>query len=64
MSENFLVVNLQSIFFNKDLLRRFLFESNFLLNKINSVYTLKNQRLKITQLEKAHFIKGNELKVT
>ena len=25
-------------------------------------YTLKNQRLKITQLEKAHFIKVNELK--
>ena len=27
-------------------------------------YTLKNQRLKITQLEKAHLVKGNELKLT
>ena len=27
-------------------------------------YTLKNQRLEITQLEKAHFIKVNELKLT
>ena len=27
-------------------------------------YTLKNQRLKITQLEKAHFIQVNELKLT
>ena len=27
-------------------------------------YTLKNKRLKITQLEKAHFIKVNELKLT
>ena len=27
-------------------------------------YTLKNQRLKITRLEKAHFIKVNELKLT
>ena len=27
-------------------------------------YTLKNQRFKITQLEKAHFIKVNELKLT
>ena len=28
------------------------------------IYTLKNQRLKITQLEKARFIKVNELKLT
>ena len=27
-------------------------------------YTLKNQRLKITQLEKAHFIIVNDLKLT
>ena len=27
-------------------------------------YTLKNQTLKITQLEKAHFIKVNELNLT
>ena len=27
-------------------------------------YTLKNQKLKITQLEKARFIKVNELKLT
>ena len=31
---------------------------------IFKVYTLKNQRLKITQLEKARFIKVNELKLT
>ena len=29
-----------------------------------NMYTHKNQRLKITQLEKAHFIKVNELKLT
>ena len=28
------------------------------------LYTLKNQSLKITQLEKVHFIKVNELKLT
>ena len=28
------------------------------------IYTLKNQRLKITQLEKARFIKVNELKLS
>ena len=28
------------------------------------ICTLKSQRLKITQLEKAHFIKANELKLT
>ena len=28
------------------------------------MYTLKSQKLKITQLEKAHFIKVNELKLT
>ena len=27
-------------------------------------YTLKNLRLKITQLEKVHFIKVNDLKLT
>ena len=30
----------------------------------NIMCTLKHQRLKITQLEKAHFIKENELKLT
>ena len=28
------------------------------------MYTLKNERLKITQLEKTHFIKVNELKLS
>ena len=32
--------------------------------KARSMYTLKNQRLKITQLEKARFIKENELKLS
>ena len=27
-----------------------------------NTYTLKKTRLKVTQLEKVHFIKGNELK--
>ena len=31
-------------------------------NKV--LYTLKNQRFKITHLEKAHFIKMNDLKLT
>ena len=32
--------------------------------KARSMCTLKNQRLKITQLEKARFIKENELKLS
>ena len=31
---------------------------------MRKLYTLKNQRLKITQLEEARFIKVNELKLT
>ena len=37
------------------------YSSNILDTRL---YTLKNQRLKIAQLEKAHFIKVNELKLT
>ena len=33
-------------------------------NLKEETYTLKNQRLKITQLKKANFIKVNELKLT
>ena len=32
--------------------------------KSDEMYTIKNQRLKITQLEKARFNKINELKLT
>ena len=32
--------------------------------RVNTSYTLKNQRLKITQLQKARFIKVNELKLS
>ena len=35
-----------------------------LIKKFIQMYTLKNQRLKIIQLEKARFIKVNELKLT
>ena len=42
-------------------------ENKGLINFLNDyceAYTLKNQKLKITLLEKAHFIKVNELKLS